>query len=182
MLNNLDTRPRTVRFRINLPGKIMMRVLESRDRLMSGQTLIELYKDEAHVALYSAALALHLLPRHGESKNTRYGAVLADTGDFLRFRFRAKVPIDTGKAWTVDDEVIADATDRELVDYVIKRLDGLCHQFSDGGTVGITELLKSLRQLRELLKIAARRLYPGNPEEYADYEAMFAESQQRPML
>ena len=182
MLNDLDTRPRTVRFRVALPGKIMMRVLESRDRLMSGQTLKELYKDEAHVALYSAALALHLLPRHGESKKTRYSAVLADIRDFLRFRFRAKVYFDTNRASTRDDEILADATDRELVNHVIKLMDGLCRQFIDDDTGGMTELLKSLRQLRDLLKIAARRLYPGGPEEYAEYEAMFAKSPQGPVL
>ena len=177
MPNELDTRPRSARLRIALPGRRMMRVLESRDRLMSGQTLRELYKDQAHVALYSAALALHLLPRHGESKQTRHEAVLADTRDFLRFRFRAKVTIDPDRTWTEEDDILAEVTDRQLVHHVIQRLDFLHRQFRDDSE-RITELLKSLRRLRDLLRIAARRVYPGEADEYAAYESMFAEALQ----
>ena len=156
----------------------MMRVLESRDRLLSRQSLTELYKDEGYVALYSAALALHLLPRRGESNGMRYGDVLADIRDFLSFRFRAKVSKNAGTAWIGDSEITANPTDVELLNHVIKRVDALCRQFSDDDTARMTELLKSMRQLRELLKNAARRLYPGDPEDYAEYEAMFSQPPQ----
>ena len=73
---------------------------------------------------------------------------------------------------------MAEATDGELLNHVIKRVDGLCRQFSDDDTARMIELLKSIRQLREMLKNAARRLYPGDPEEYADYEAMFSQPPQ----
>ena len=178
MLSDLDTRPRRVWLGLTVPGKKMMRVLESRDRLLIKQSLTELYRDESHVALYSAALALHLLPRHGESHKMRYRDVLADIRDFLKFRFRAKVSTDTAKALLGDDEIMALATDGESLSHVIERVNELCRQFSDDDTAKMTELLTSMRRLRELLKNVARRLYPGGPEEYAGYEAMFAQPPQ----
>ena len=178
MTSDLDTRPRRVWVAVNAPGKRMMRVLESRGRLLAGQSLADLYRDQAHVALYSAALALHLLPRHGESKKTRFNEVLADIRDFLKLRFRAKVPTDTNLAWTGTgyDEIIANATDKDLVVHVIGRLDDLCRRFTDDDSATMTELLATMRNLKDLLKNAARRVFPGDPDEYTEYEVIFAEA------
>ena len=176
MPSDLDTRPRRVWLELTAPGKTMMRVLESRDRLLSRQSLTELYKDEAHAALYSAALALHLLPRHVASKRMRYSVVLADIRDFLSFRFRAKVSPNIDSEGPREDEIMADTTDAELINHVIERLDDLSRQFRVDDAPRMADVLRCIRQLRELLKIAARRLYPGEAEEYAVYEAIFAES------
>ena len=154
----------------------MLRLLESRGRLLGGQSLADLYNDPAHVALYSAALALHWLPRRGESANTRYSQVLADTRDFLKFRFRSKASARVNRAWTGYEEIIASATDKELVDYVIASLDDLCLRFSEDHSATMTELLATMRGLRELLKNAARRVFPGDPEDYTLYEVIFAEA------
>ena len=72
---------------------------------------------------------------------------------------------------------MADTTDAELIIHVIKRLDDLSRQFRVDDAPRMADVLRCIRQLRELLKIAARRLYPGEAEEYAVYEAIFAESQ-----
>ena len=174
MSHDLDIRPRRVWLGLTVPGKTMMRVLESRDRRLSDQSLTELYRDEVHVALYSAALALHLLPRHGESRKMHYGAVLADIRDFLMFRFRTKAFMDSNAVWSRDDDIIASATDKELLHHVIERLDGLSRDISTNHASRMTEMLASIRQLRDLLKNAARRVYPGDPEDYAEYEVRFA--------
>jgi hypothetical protein len=176
MASDLDIRPRRIWVALNVPGKIMMRLLESRDRLLAGQSLADLYRDQAHVALYSAALALYWLPRHGESKKTRYSEVLADIRDFLRFRFRAKTAPDINRAWKGYDEIVSNVTDKELVDHVIGSLDGLCRRFSDDHSATMTELLATMRYLRDLLKNAARRVFPGEPEDYTQYEVVFAEA------
>jgi hypothetical protein len=74
-----------------------------------------------------------------------------------------------------DDGILADATDGELLNHLIQRLNDFCRQISDDDTARMTELLKSMHQLRDLLKTAARRMFPGDPEEYAEYKAMFAQ-------
>ena len=181
MSKDIDRNPRRVWLGLAVPGKKMMGVLESRERLTSGQTLTELYGDEGHVALYSAWLALQLLPRQGIARRVRYGAVLADIRDFLRLRFRINVVSNPMKTWSDVDEVIVHATDGELLNNVIERLDGLSHAASKESDVGMTEWLNSIRQVKELLKNAARRSYPGDPEEYVDYELRFARPRPQPL-
>lgn len=77
-----------------------------------------------------------------------------------------------------DVGILADATNGELLNHLIQRLNDLCRQYNDDDTARMTMLLESMRQLREWLKNAARRLFPGDPEEYAEYEAIFAQPPQ----
>jgi hypothetical protein len=178
MTNTLDTKPRGVGLRIALPGRLMMRVIESPERPANRSALVKLYKGEAHVALYSAALAVHMLPRHVASKNTQYEAVLADIRDFLAFRFRLDLPGVVGIRRYKIDDISADATDWEYVDHVIKGLDHLSREMFDNGAK-MTDVLRFMRELKDMLKIAARRIYPGDAEDYAEYETMLSKPQPR---
>jgi hypothetical protein len=82
---------------------------------------------------------------------------------------------------TRETEPITEGTDGELVIHIIKSLESLSLQFREESK-DIMELLSSVLLLKEMLKIAARRVFPGDPDEYAKYEAMFAEPQQQSSL
>ena len=152
-------------------------MLRSHAGPMQRRGLASLYRDDAHVGLLAAALTLHLMPRHA-THGMHYEPVLADVRDFLKLRFRAKGLVDEDKRLTLDDVVqrvregenlAIDVADAVMVNYVISRLDELAQQSAEGTTTRMTELLSSIRALRDLLRHVARRWGAGD-----EYEVIFA--------
>ena len=183
MTVDLNTKPRRVWLGLAVPGKKLRQLLRSHDSPWQGRGLAKLYRDDAHVGLLAAALTLHLMPRHAARHGMPYEQVLADVRDFLKFRFRAEGFVDADKRLTLDDVaksaeegciVSIDVADAAVVSYVIGRLDDLAQESSGGLATRMTELLSSIRALRDLLRHIARRLGAGD-----EYEAMFAGPQQQ---
>ncbi len=155
----------------------MMDVLKSHDSALRKRRLRGIYGDEAWVGLQSAALALHLMPRHAARHGMPYADVLADIRDFVRFRFRIKGMVGLNE--TIDEaeedpEPGADAQDIAMVEYVVGRLGALARQSMVVEATRMTELLNSIRGCRDLLRAVARRLPHRDEAQLAEIEALFA--------
>ena len=177
MTPNLDTRPRRVWLRPKVPRKLMMEVLKSHDGALRRRKLGRIYSDEAYVGLLSAALALHLMPRHAAPQGLPYGGVLADVRDFVRFRFRITSTPGLDETFTEGEETIepaADVGDVAIVNYVVTRLGALSRQSTRFESTRLTELLGSIRGLRDLLRHVARRLHHGDEHQFAEIDALFS--------
>lgn len=173
----------------------MMVILMPEGGVKRGQALVDLYKDDAYMAVHSAALVLHMLPkagsRHGPAlrhlvrsdRGNPYGAVLTDIRDFLKFRFRVKglaIPGDASPAtiWerlaslgTDDVDVLAEAAEAQactILTYVISTLDKL----SGIRMVSIEGFTASLRDLRDMLRDVARCMYPYGSESFDPMDKM----------
>ena len=150
MTTSMDTRPRRVWLGLTVPGKTVMQLLKSHEGPFQGQRLTALYKDDAYVALLSAALALHLMPKHGGPHGMPYGAVLGDVREFLRFRFRAEGLLEPEKRPKLEDiaegrtegrDTMAEVGDGVIVNYVITRLGTLAQQSGLEDVTTMTVLL-----------------------------------------
>ena len=155
----------------------MMDVLKSHDSALRKRRLRGIYGDEAWVGLQSAALALHLMPRHAARHGMPYADVLSDIRDFVRFRFRIKGTIGLNE--TIDEEEErpepeSDVQDIAIVEYVVGRLGALARQSSVVEATRMTELLNSIRGCRDLLRTVARRLPRSDEAEFAAIEDLFA--------
>ena len=177
MTPNLDTRPRRAWLRPGVPGAQMMEVLKSHDSALRRRRLRSIYGDEAWVALQSAALALHLMPRHAARHGMPYADVLADIRDFVRFRFRIKGLIGLNETIDEAEEHPApgpDVQDIAIVEYVVGRLGALARQSLVVEATRMTELLNSIRGCRDLLRTVARRLPRRDDEQFTSIESLFA--------
>lgn len=155
----------------------MMEVLKSHDSALRRRRLRSIYGDEAWVGLISAALALHLMPRHAAPHGMPYAGVLADIRDFVRFRFRIEGMVGLNE--TIDEaeehpEPGPDAQDIAIVEYVVGRLGALARQSMVVEATRMTELLNSIRGCRDLLRQVARRLPHQDEAQLAEIEALFA--------
>ena len=154
-----------------------MEVLKSHDGALRRRKLGRIYSDEAYVGLLSAALALHLMPRHAAAQGLPYGGVLADVRDFVRFRFRITSTPGLDETFTEGEETIepaADVGDVAIVNYVVTRLGALSRQSTRFESTRLTELLGSIRGLRDLLRHVARRLHHGDEHQFAEIDALFS--------
>ena len=177
MTPNLDTRPRRVWLRPKVPGKLMIEVLKSHDGALRRRKLGRIYSDEAYIGLLSAALALHLMPRHAAPHGLPYGGVLADVRDFVRFRFRIKNTSGLDETFAEREDSIEPATDVgdvAIVNYVVTRLGALSRQSTQFESTRMTELLNSIRGLRDLLRHVARQLHHGDEQEFVEIDALFS--------
>jgi hypothetical protein len=176
MTPNLDTRPRRVWLRRKVPGKLMMGVLKFHDGALQRRKLSRIYGDEAYIGLLSAALALHLMPRHSATHGLPYGGVLADVRDFVRFRFRIERTPRLDETFAEGEETIepaADAGDAAIVSYVVTRLGALSRQTTRFESTRLMELLSSIRALRDLLRHVAGRLHHGDEQQFVEIDALF---------
>ncbi len=177
MTPHLDTRPRRVWLRPKVPGKLMMEVLKSHDGALRRRKLGRIYSDEAYIGLLSAALALHLMPRHAAPHGLPYGGVLADVRDFVRFRFRIKSTPGLDETFAEEEDTLepaADVGDVAIVNYVVTRLGALSRQSTRFESTRLTELLNSIRGLRDLLRHVARRLHHGDEQQFSEIDALFS--------
>ena len=176
MTPKLDTRPRRVWFRPKVPGKLMIEVLKLHDGALQRRKLSRIYGDEAYIGLLSAALALHLMPRHSAAHGLPYGEVLADVRDFVRFRFRIDSTPRLDETFAEGEETIehaADVGDAAIVSYVVARLRALTRQTTQLESTRLTELLSSIRGLRDLLRHVAGRLDHDDEEQFAEIDSLF---------
>ncbi len=177
MTPHLDTRPRRVWLRPKVPGKLMMEVLKSHDGALRRRKLGRIYSDEAYIGLLSAALALHLMPRHAAPHGLPYGGVLADVRDFVRFRFRIENTPSLDETFAEGEETIepaADVGDAAIVNYAVTRLGALSRQTTRFESTKLTELLSSIRGLRDLLRHVARRMHHGDEQQFSEIDALFS--------
>lgn len=165
MIEKLDLRPRRVWLGLVIPGKKMMALLMPKGGIQRGRELIDLYQDKPHMALMSAAITLHELPRSEtpvfgpalrdltkpiDSQSmlyrTLWGAILTDLRDFLKLRFRTKGLADTEPtARAMLDEILGNrniqealdtSEDRELVvSYVVNYVITALDALSRGSTI-----------------------------------------------
>ena len=154
-----------------------MEVLRSHDGALRRRGLRSIYGDEAWIGLFSAALGLHLMPRHAAPRGMPYAGVLADIRDFVRFRFRIKGTVGLNE--TIDEaqenpEPGPDVQDIVIVEYVVGRLGALARQSMVVEETRMTELLNSIRGCRDLLRVVGRRLPHTDEEQFAEIEALFA--------
>ena len=166
--------------------------------IQRGRSLIDLYEGEPYMALWSAALALHVVPERGEFgpafrdlrkpldpdtlSGMLHGAILTVIRDFLKLRFRAKGLVDT-EAGVPDAIKEGLATGRiqaalepnepelivgYIVNYVVAALDRLSRDLATK-PVQKEDFVSFLYKLRGLLREAARRLYPRGREDYDQF-------------
>ena len=154
----------------------MMEVLKFHDGALRRRKLSRIYGDEAYIGLLSAALALHLMPRHSATHGLPYGGVLADVRDFVRFRFRIEGTPRLDGTFAEGEEPIepaADVGDVAIVSYVVTRLGALSRQTTRFESTRLTELLSSIRGLRDLLRHVARRMHHGDEQQFSEIDAWF---------
>ena len=191
----LDMTPRRVWLGLTVPGKKMMALLEPKTGIQRGQSLIDLYQGESYMALFAAALALHVVPEEGAQFGPAFrdlrkpllpgmlcGAILTDIRDFLKLRFRAKGLVGTEVASntmaeglrTVNIQAALEKDEPEVtidyvINYVITALDMLSRDQTFSAGAKREDFINFTRRLRDLLRTTARRLYPGENEHYDQY-------------
>ena len=155
----------------------MIEVLKLHDGALRRRKLSRIYGDEAYIGLLSAALVLHLMPRHSATHGLPYGEVLADVRDFVRFRFRIKSTPGLDETFAEGEDTLepaADVGDVAIVNYVVTRLGALSRQSTRFESTRLTELLSSIRGLRDLLRHVARRLHHGDEQQFSEIDALFS--------
>ena len=176
MTPNLDIRPQRVWFRASVPGKQMMTILRSHESSLRTRGLRGLYGDEAYIGILTAALGLHLMPRHAAPHGMPYGDILADIRDFVQLRFRIKGSAGLAESADGDEdsaEPSVDVGDAAIVSYVVSRLGALSRQSTVFETTRMTELLGSIRGVRDLLRHVAGRMSHKDEEQFTALEALF---------
>jgi hypothetical protein len=201
----LDTSPRRIWTGVTVPGKKMMAMLTPDAGIKRGRSLIDLYGDAPYMALLTAAIALHSLSTKGAFgpafRDLRkplqslmlYGAMLTDTRDFLKLRFRAKgltgteaVPftaiaegIRTGDLGECLENITTEGDGIRVTSYVVNYVITELGSLSRNTTISSEDFEADTRRLRDILRSMVRWVYPewyGGREHYDRYiDTLFEE-------
>ncbi len=179
----LDTSPRRIWDGLTIPGKKMMAILSPRPGVSRGRGLIELYGNDAYMALWAAAVVIHKLssseaPLKGPALRDTFkrvdvsnphGAILTDLRDFLKLRFRARGQEDVD-AITARMGKDPDGASGELL--ISMEINGVIADLDALSRLGFSEGVRShgrFISLRDRLRSLARRLYPGEIDIFDKY-------------